>query len=601
MSGPALQVWNRLETRTRSNSLTRSLRAEVRDALWMLTRQWQLGEWNGDDTGTAAFARLDMQTSRINRVMKPGNTAVAPLDDTIPLECTVEREPVKPNMVLRIELGRQFIKMLRAASLANLTTIEANIRNSTTLRFTAPSPPSSYPEFYSNPELWQATLAVSNGRAVDGYALIIYLKQPGKSISTLITVPAGDVTVANQVGVDFVSWYNKVYSQPGPNDDFWVPRHIEYQVGCSAPKDGSTYTLLKAEEYYEGHLDWYSFDRVSTSTTVEPALQPLVAGAPDTSLIKVDRFTVIPSKLIFGGMPAPRFWEMEDRRIDFGDFGRATTDTPHMLVADFMMLYSNDWTLLPYTVPTGSICNLRSILVTDVFGQVTSVLPAGAADWQNWNMYTLSEVKKTDGDQRLFVLPTVDAMLESDPVETVNFMRDEMANLVWGVETMVSDGVGASERGQEAATRITRYLESTYAPTQTYPLTNTADIRYNMMTTVPENWIPYIPVRLGTNLASRNIQFQRAAMPRVLKSIMQNQRVRPRTTLLQDGYNPQTGVWGAGFIYEEEIPRSGAILSMTWQRSRLQDGRVALWLGRRKQNGRGEGNSGLRFDFVTAK
>ena len=62
-----------------------------------------------------------------------------------------------------------------------------------------------------------------------------------------------------------------------------------------------------------------------------------------------------------------------------------------------------------------------------------------------------------------------------------------------------------------------------------------------------------------------------------------------------------TPAWHASYIYEEEVPRSGAILSMTWQRARWHKGQVALWLGRRKQNGRGEGNSGLRFDYLTAK
>ena len=48
---PTITVWNRLEGRPRSVDFGRSLRAEVRDALWMLTRQWQVGEFQGDDAG----------------------------------------------------------------------------------------------------------------------------------------------------------------------------------------------------------------------------------------------------------------------------------------------------------------------------------------------------------------------------------------------------------------------------------------------------------------------------------------------------------------------------------------------------------------------
>ena len=50
---PTVTVWNRLEGRPRTRDFDRALRAEVRDALWMLTRQWQLGEFRGDDAGLA--------------------------------------------------------------------------------------------------------------------------------------------------------------------------------------------------------------------------------------------------------------------------------------------------------------------------------------------------------------------------------------------------------------------------------------------------------------------------------------------------------------------------------------------------------------------
>ena len=37
----SLTQWNRIESRPRTNDLGDPLRAEVRDALWMLARQWQ--------------------------------------------------------------------------------------------------------------------------------------------------------------------------------------------------------------------------------------------------------------------------------------------------------------------------------------------------------------------------------------------------------------------------------------------------------------------------------------------------------------------------------------------------------------------------------
>jgi len=76
-------------------------------------------------------------------------------------------------------------------------------------------------------------------------------------------------------------------------------------------------------------------------------------------------------------------------------------------------------------------------------------------------------------------------------------------------------------------------------------------------------------------------------------------RVRPRTELLKEGYDGTT--WAPYFVHEEEVPRSGTVVSRTWQRTRMEDGTVVTWLGRRKSNGRGEGASGLAFDRIVEK
>ena len=52
---PTVKLWNRLEARPRTDNFDRALKAEVRDALWMLTRQWQMGEFAGDDAGSPKF------------------------------------------------------------------------------------------------------------------------------------------------------------------------------------------------------------------------------------------------------------------------------------------------------------------------------------------------------------------------------------------------------------------------------------------------------------------------------------------------------------------------------------------------------------------
>jgi len=52
----------------------------------------------------------------------------------------------------------------------------------------------------------------------------------------------------------------------------------------------------------------------------------------------------------------------------------------------------------------------------------------------------------------------------------------------------------------------------------------------------------------------------------------------------------------AYFIHEEEVPRSGVIVSQSFQRTRWANGEVFVWLGMKKETGKGEGSSGLGFD-----
>ena len=60
---PTVTVWNRLEGRPRSVEFDRALSAEVRDALWMLARQWQFGEFRGEDAGSPVTATVHLSTT----------------------------------------------------------------------------------------------------------------------------------------------------------------------------------------------------------------------------------------------------------------------------------------------------------------------------------------------------------------------------------------------------------------------------------------------------------------------------------------------------------------------------------------------------------
>src|SRR4051794_38063751 len=86
---PSVTMWNRLEGRPRTQDFQRALQAEVRDAVWMLTRQWQLGEFRGSDAGSPVFAKLRVDSSTLTRY-RPGDAGpVGPFDQATPLEAQV--------------------------------------------------------------------------------------------------------------------------------------------------------------------------------------------------------------------------------------------------------------------------------------------------------------------------------------------------------------------------------------------------------------------------------------------------------------------------------------------------------------------------------
>src|SRR5919109_5355931 len=81
-------LWNRLEGRPRSDDLTRPLRAEVRDPAWMLARQWQFGEFEGQDAGAPIQAKLFAHT-QLPDENPTGTDNPLPYNPDIPLEVVV--------------------------------------------------------------------------------------------------------------------------------------------------------------------------------------------------------------------------------------------------------------------------------------------------------------------------------------------------------------------------------------------------------------------------------------------------------------------------------------------------------------------------------
>jgi len=587
---PSITIWNRLEARPRTTAFDRALRAEVRDALWMLTKQWQMGEFRGSDAGSPVFAKLQVDTTALTKY-RPAGLAVQPFETDIPLETKVEQRAValaaagRPiGLDLRLVLGRQWLAMISGIGDYRQAFIEA-------YQITVPDPASAVDaDQCAQPEVWQLFAAVA-GRAMDGGALYTYLAaDPAHHAYDGVAGIAGTDHAAldAQAGL-FVSWFRRLLHQPAAQDDAWVPPQLEYQFAASAPLPspdaGGQEKTYVASGYYTGRLDWYSVD-LDPGASLGPPPSPPPAPA--------DPLTMIPVPVSFAGMPNTRWWAFEDRKTNFGDINASTTDLAKLLFLEFALVFSNDWFVIPYTLPSGSIATVNGFVVQNVFGERFWITAAGSAQdqlWQRWIMFTIDQAGGGPADTSLVLLPTVAKVQQGPLAEDVWLVRDEVANMVWGIEKTVPLASGDSKPGLETARQLRAFLQGLIPPGAAPPPPGDATVRYEVMTTVPENWIPFVPVHVpGDN---REIQLQRGAMPRILDGDPNPPvKVQPRTALLRQGLDAGQPY----FVFEEEVARAGTRMMQAYQRTRWTDGQVYTWLRVLRQTGRGEGSSGLAFD-----
>lgn len=599
---PTVTLWNRLEGRPRSENFERAVKAQVRDALWMLSKQWQMGEFIGDDAGSPVLAKAHMETTRLTKY-KGGNANAEELEQEIPLEVKVENQSIafkqgntEISLDIRLLMGRQWLKW---ATLIDPAYKKAFIDKYGVHNNVQPDPDTEADAgICAHRKVWQQFAAVTS-RKMDGYKLYAYLKK----IATPAHKASDGIALANTqakkdvldgLGAKFIIWYEKLYYQPNENrkNESWKPNYLEHQFAVSAPQKGKEKVLV-AEEYYHGHLDWYNLD-------IDQKDDELETGTPPPDVEDKITHAFVPSSVTFGGMPHPRWWTFENWKTNLGFVNPDTTDLNKLLLLDFFLTYSNDWFIVPFTLPVGSLANIRGLTVTNVFGEKIWVEAAGRGDdenWQRWNMFNLN-VKGTDhvpADLGAVVLPTSRKVQEGKPLEEIFLLRDEIANMVWGVESVVPLPTGKGQRGKEVGYKLKAKLQQLIGdvvPPDTL-IDNLAKIRFRVVNSVPENWIPFAPVHIDGQM--RQIQLQRAAMPRILENDDRiPKKVEPKTSLLREGLDKSPKE--TYYLNESEVGRSGIRIKKNFQRTRWHNGEVFNWVGIKKETGRGEGSSGLAFD-----
>jgi hypothetical protein len=564
---PSITSWTRLEPQPRDATLATSLQAQVRDPLWLLTRQWQVGEFNGGDGGSPVQAVLGVETQAITgyRPGPPGGT-VTPFDQTLPLEAHVEREDARFQVRGSVQLGLLFEERLLASAVSSPQTVIDAFRAAFPIAAADPDPALTGPAGLQ-------IRALAAGQVTDGEALYwsAVTAQAGGTPVPPLPAQATDLAVA-AVLTAFVTFRQSAFSQPAA-DSAWQGTGLDYSFAVESASTTGESVVLEADTFPGGHLDWYSFTLGQTATT----------STPQAPVFTSQNF--LPLHVHFRGMPGDSWWEFEDSASDLGQLNVSNVDLATLLVMEFALVYGSDWFYVPVPSQFGCLQRVTVLVVTDTFGTRTLIRPVEqypvTGSSRPWSMFKISG---STGQLSDFIVlaPVLGVTDDAVALEDVVFLRDNTAALAWAVEKQLQGGADLPVNGYE--TYLARLAaDPVQTPAPAAP--GSADVAYTLEYPPPDNWIPLVPVLTQ----SGEMMFRRGTMdiPGPGGTVTQ---LLPHAEILQPG-SPY-------YLTDRVITPTGVEAARYLRRTRWTDGSTLVWMARKSGPGTGPGSSGLKFDFI---
>ena len=610
-----IHSYKRLETRTRKENPDAALSFAVHDPLWMLTRQWQFGEFKGNDAGSAIWAKIKIEHAEITSVGNNAKTVGFNQNDL--LEHQVERMNVQITNAVRVESAYYLKKSIDFSPLSsksraivkhwqNKYPLEAFPDTTLDLSTSNKTPRECITEIKKRKNMHlESYLAAFGNRSFDGYKVYLLLKSKSVADAKILgMLSSEEQNKFSSICNSYIKWFTETYIPVEASDNFWVDEKLGYELSVSV--EGKTDDSLSKEysmqDYHSGRLSWYSFD-INGKAPQKAVNRPKISNENSDQKY----FTYMPVLAEFSGSPNKRLWAFEDMKVAMGNSELSAGSLANAVVLQYTTMYGNDWLITPMELKAGMVSAVKGIIVTDVFGSRYFInRPAGDESFKStryaskWEMFTVSKKDAYENsdfttDGHLFFPPSLARNEESKPIEEIQFLRDEMANMVWAVEVKINDGCGQTLDGDSFAAVVSDEIES-LTPKYGEAEETVADYSYLFQNSVPLNWIPFSPVKFepGEPNAIREIRLQRSTMPLFIKDRFV--AIRPCTNLMRTGINENDKVEKHKFINEEEILAVGTKVMLTHQRTRWFNGKTFNWLGAKKEISRTQANSGLSFD-----
>jgi len=557
MHTPAL---TRLEPQSVSGDPAPGATALMADPLWLIGRQWQLGELLGEDVASPVSVHVQSRSLPITAWAPAGRmdgTDLAvenPLWQPWPvgavLDELVEHVPragAVNGLRWRAETGAQLTESLR----------EAGHDDACDLLLAAhplaldldPSDPTGG----LDPTAARLFL-VLEGAVADGGSARSELEAgtPGW------VAGAGDPAGAGAVASEWLAW---AAGQPGAGGA-WTTTRLEHRFLLRfGHGSGSDSAVLMATAFGAGSARWHHFEWLPDATVSLDGDSQLPGPEVVTNVM-------LATPLRYPGMPADRYWQLEEGSVDVSAIDAQPNDLARLCLAEFALVSGDDWLVVPLDGRLGALNQVLDVTVTTTFGEVFAIPEADTE--RRSRGFRMFEVTSARGDSLPgVVLPRIAAApLLGEAVEEVAFLRDEAANMAWGVERIVP-GRSGDPRLRSSEPRPSRSTP----PDDLEP----GDVLYQLQVAVPDHWIPLVPVTTGY----ATVGLRKGAM------LKEGQPVQAASLLLEP--TPLT-------FPAEEIPREGITVRAVPALARRTDGTYARWTGHRIQTGRGEGHSGFASD-----
>lgn len=567
----SITCWQRYLGIPRDSTLKVPLQCQVRDPLWFLGRQWQLGEFAGSDAGSPVQATFGIRSRTLSQFIPNQGTAIPSVPPTgtslppmPPAELLAEQESATLGMRFRFQLGSYFerwVTTLVPAPASSPSKIIADSRKQypitsdvLTIEDTASA------QFFG---------LVGGGAATDGSKLLVDIQ--ALLAGTANTVPASVASIPSAALTALVAHCTSIFALPG-NNLSWDSKWLQYSFRVESQVSSLPTVTVDCDDFPGGHLDWYSFS--------------LDSASGDLNQDPEQYCSFFPTHLTFKGAPGNTHWHFEDAQTDFGQLNIEKANLPAILVSEFATIYGNDWFVVPVPMEIGSLASIDTVVVADTFGTRTLIRPTAASTpaGATWTMFTLTG--GANSADMVLLAPMLGLVDNGPALEIVDFLRDDMAALAWGVERRVA---GPLDIGIDAFESFLVRVSGQPAPAP--QLDPTTQVAYQLGTTVPDNWIPLVPT---LNPATPPMYLQRGVMTREVATAGGGTTVlsiKPHGVILAP--SPM-------IVADQAVSNAGLNVARYFRRARLIDGSVKIWLARLAAPGRGPGSSGLLFDQVNA-